>query len=139
MCILETEFICANLRRRRENALHICQIDSGLDRVMDCKEFEKLIPDFISDKLNYRTLKTFCQHIDYCEDCREELNIQFLVTESLHRLEDGKAFDLQRELNQRLEHSRKSVRLQDMFMRMGIVLEIAAVGLLAGCILWILL
>ena len=106
---------------------------------MDCKEFEKWIPDFISDKMNYSTLKTFCRHMEYCEDCREELNIQFLVTESLQHLEDGRTFDLQRELNHRLEQSRKSVRLQDTFMRIGIILEIAAVGLLAGCILWILL
>ena len=106
---------------------------------MDCKEFENWIPDFISDKLNYRTLKDFCRHMDYCEDCREELNIQFLVRESLQHLEDGKAFDLQRELTQRLEQSRKSVRIQDLFMRIGIILEIAAVGLLAGCIFWILL
>lgn len=106
---------------------------------MDCKEFEKWIPDYISDKLNYRTLKDFCRHMDYCEDCREELNIQFLVRESLQHLEDGKAFDLQRELTWRLEQSRKSVRLQDAFMRIGIILEVVAVGLLAGCILWILL
>lgn len=105
---------------------------------MDCKEFEKWIPDFISDKMHYSTLKGFFRHMEYCEDCREELNIQFLVTKSLQHLEDGRAFDLQRELNQRLEQSRKSVRIQDTFMRLGIILEIAAIGLLAGCILWIL-
>ena len=136
MCILETEFICINLRKQEAVALFIA---TGLDRDMDCKEFEKWIPDFISDKMNYATMKGFCRHMEYCEDCREELNIQFLVSESLQHLEDGRAFDLQRELNHRLEQSRRSVRLQDTFMRIGIILEIVAVGLLAGCILWILL
>ena len=105
---------------------------------IDCKEFENSIPSFIAGKSSYQTLKKFCHHMEYCEDCREELSIQFLVTESLQRLEDGRGFDLQRELDQRLEQSRRRVRIQDIFMRTGFLLEVAAVGLLAGCILWIL-
>lgn len=106
---------------------------------MDCKEFERLIPDFISDKLDYQNLKRFNSHREHCENCREELTIQFLVTEGVQRLEDGSAFDLQGELRGHLEESNKRVRRHDTFMRVGLVLEIAAVGLLVGSILWILL
>lgn len=106
---------------------------------MDCKEFERLIPDFISDNLDYKNLKRFSSHMESCESCREELTIQFLVTEGMQRLEDGRAFDLQKELNHHLEMTKKRIRLHDTFMRIGLVLEIAAVGLLAGCIIWILL
>ena len=106
---------------------------------MDCKEFERLIPDFVSDKLNYQDLKYFITHMGYCEDCREELTIQFLVTEGMQRLEDGRAFDLQKELRQRLEEAKKYVRRHDTYMRVGFILEIAVVGLLAGCMTWILL
>lgn len=106
---------------------------------MDCKEFERLIPDFISDNLEYKNLKRFNKHMEHCENCREELTIQFLVTEGMHRLEDGRAFDLQKELSRQLEVTKKRVRLHDTFMRIGLVLEIAAVCLLAGCIIWILL
>ena len=106
---------------------------------MDCKEFERLIPDFVSDKLDYQNLKNFISHMDHCENCREELTIQFLVTEGIQRLEDGRAFDLQRELQQRLEEAKKHVRIQNIFMRVGLVLEIAAAGLLVGCVIWILL
>lgn len=106
---------------------------------MDCKEFERLIPDFISDKLDYQSLKRFNSHMGYCENCREELTIQFLVTEGVQRLEDGSAFDLQGELRGHLEESYKRVRRHDIFMHVGLILEIAAVGLLVGSILWILL
>ena len=106
---------------------------------MDCKEFERLIPDFISDKLDYQSLKRFNSHMEHCENCREELTIQFLVTEGVQRLEDGNVFDLQGELHQRLGESTKRVKRHDIFMRVGLVLEIAAVGLLVGSILWILL
>lgn len=106
---------------------------------MDCKEFERLIPDFISDKLDYQSLKRFKSHMEHCENCREELTIQFLVTEGVQRLEDGSAFDLQGELYQHLEETSKRVRRHDIFMWAGLILEIAAVGLLMKSILWILL
>lgn len=106
---------------------------------MDCKEFERLIPDFIMDKLNHQSLMQFSEHMEHCEDCSEELVIQFLVTEGIQRLEDGNVFDLQGELNKRLEETRKRVRLNRLFMRVGLVLEVLAVGLLAAGILWILL
>ncbi|MCM1026361.1 MAG: zf-HC2 domain-containing protein [Roseburia sp.] len=106
---------------------------------MDCKEFERLISDFIDRKLDYPTLKKFCEHMERCEECKEELVIQFLVTEGVQRLEDGGAFDLQKELDQRLEEARHELRIHDGFMRIGIALEVLAAALLAAIILWILL
>ena len=106
---------------------------------MDCKEFERLIPDFIMDKLDSQSLMHFCEHRKHCEDCNEELVIQFLVTEGIQRLEDGNVFDLQGELNERLEETRKRVMRNKLFMRVGFGLEVVAVGLLAAGILWILL
>ena len=106
---------------------------------MDCKDFERLIPDFISDKLDYQTLKNFSEHMEYCENCKEELVIQFLVTEGIQRLEDGNVFDLQGELNKRLEETDRKIMRYSLFLRVGLALEIAAVGLLATSILWILL
>lgn len=106
---------------------------------MDCKEFELMIPDFIDRKMDYPSLKRFREHVNCCGECREELTIQFLVREGVQRLEDGGAFDLQSELEQRLEEAERKVRLQDGFLYVGIVLEFLVVGLLAGVIVWILL
>lgn len=105
---------------------------------MDCKDFERLIPDFISDRLKYQDLKSFCEHMEYCEDCKEELVIQFLVTEGIQRLEGGNAFDLQGELKERLKEALVKVRRHTFFLRIGLALEVAAVGVLIGCILWVL-
>ncbi len=106
---------------------------------MDCREFERMIPDFIAKRLDYPALKRFCAHMEHCGECREELSIQFLVAEGIQRLEDGRAFDFQKELDMRLEESRKKVRFHTGMMRLGLMMEIAAVGLLAGIIVWILL
>ncbi len=106
---------------------------------MDCKDFERLIPDFISDELDDRNMKAFCRHMNECKDCREELEIQFLVKEGIQRLEDGRAFSLQKELDMHLANAEKRVRFHDTFMRIGLALEIGAACVLAGFIIWILL
>lgn len=106
---------------------------------MDCKEFEKRIPDFIARKLDYSTLKRFCEHMEKCGNCKEELVIQFLVTEGIQRLEDGRAFDLQSELEQRLAEARRRLRFNSRVLRVGIALEILAAVMAAGTVIWVLL
>ncbi len=105
---------------------------------MDCKEFEKRIPDFIARKLDYPALKRFSEHMEKCGNCREELVIQFLVTEGIQRLEDGGAFDLQSELEQRLWEARRKIRFNSRVLRFGVALEILAVAMLAGIVIWVL-
>ena len=77
---------------------------------MKCKETEKMIPLFLEDELDTEELRDFMEHIDKCAECKEELSIQFLVTEGLSRLEAGNVFDLQHELSDRIgdaDHSLK--------------------------------
>lgn len=106
---------------------------------MDCKSFEKLIPDFIAERMDYPSLKRFLAHREQCAECREELEIRFLVSEGIQRLEDGNAFDLQAELEQHLLDSKKKIRFNDGFLSFGLGLEMIAVCLLAGILVWILL
>lgn len=104
---------------------------------MDCKECERLIPDFIEGNLEYFSLKHFCDHIKSCQECKEELTIQFLVTEGMARLEDGDAFDLNRELDKRLEEAKRRINRSDKVLNFGALLElISMVGILCF-VLWI--
>lgn len=105
---------------------------------MDCKEFEKLIPGFINQELDYKTLKRFQEHIDCCPSCKEELVIQFLVTEGLARLEDGGAFDLQGELDRRMEEAQRKIRFHNSFLYVGIVMEVIAMLAIAAVVFWII-
>lgn len=77
---------------------------------MDCKEFEKKIPTFIANELDYKELKLFLEHIELCPDCKEELTIQVLVSEGMARLEEGSAFDLQVEIDKRMQDAAKRIR-----------------------------
>lgn len=99
---------------------------------MNCKEFEKMIPGFIEDRLDYSSMKRFSEHMEKCDNCKEELVIQLLVTEGVQRLEDGRAFDLQKELDRRVSRIKRKIRIHGNMIRMGIAMEIAAVGILIG-------
>lgn len=103
---------------------------------MNCKEFEKLIPGFFEDGLDYSSMKRFSEHIEQCDNCKEEVVIQLLVTEGVQRLEDGRAFDLQKELNRRLSRIKRKIKIHGNMIRIGIAMEIAAVCLLIGIVVW---
>ena len=56
-------------------------------------------------------------------ECKEELNIHFLVNEGLVRLEEGEAFDLQQEMQELISTAQKKVRVHERFLRHGRVVE----------------
>ena len=93
---------------------------------MDCGKFEKMIPAFLNDALKYKDLKQFLKHVDTCSECREELTIQVLVSEGMARLEEGSAFDLQKELDRRMEEAQKRIRFHRMLMSINITVLTAA-------------
>lgn len=105
---------------------------------MNCKDFEKLIPDFLEQKLDFLTMKEFQEHKEKCPACSEELEIQFLVAEGMQRLEEGDAFDLEGELQLQLADAQRKVRRHTGFLKFGAVLEIIAVVLLGLGVIWIL-
>lgn len=106
---------------------------------MDCKDVNKLIPIFINDELNYRELEQFIDHIEACPECKEEMSIQFLVTEGMVRLEDGSAFDLNHELKNLMDISKAKIRVHKGMQYLGIGLEIIALVIILTVILVILL
>lgn len=107
---------------------------------MDCKEFERLISDFINKKMDYAMTKRFVCHLKNCPNCKEELNIQFLVDEGLVRLEEGSAFDLQKEMRDLLVEAKRKVRFHERFLFWGKFGEvIVIVGVLAAVVAIIVL
>ena len=104
---------------------------------MTCKEAEKMIPLFLEDDLDTDDLREFLEHIEQCEECMEELSIQFLVSEGLARLEAGNVFDLKNELDFRMDEAEHALWRRENMQRFLYLLE----GLvpLAGTVLIVLL
>lgn len=101
---------------------------------MDCKDVQKKIPFFLNDTLKGKKLVQFLKHMDTCEECKEELTIQYLASEGIARLEAGKTFDLDRELTEYIEMTLKKQKRKKMF-RIGL----AVAEMVAICIILIVL
>ncbi len=101
---------------------------------MNCKEFEKMIPDFIANRLEYKQLKAFVAHVEECEECKEELTIQFLVAEGMARLVEGGAFNLQKELDIRMETALRGIRRHNAVKYMSVTFVLLAVFAVAALI-----
>ncbi len=105
----------------------------------ECRRFEKAIPSLLDGTADFQTLKQLRKHYEQCPDCREELSIQFLVTEGMNRLEEGSTFDLQGELQKRLFETDKKIRFHSAFLRGGMVMELLFMAAVAGFVAWIVL
>ena len=100
-------------------------MQSGED--MECVEIQRKITAFLENELDERDTEEFVVHIMNCASCREELAIQYLITEGMRHLEDGSAFDLNRELREKLDSTLKSIKRKKLFNKIMISLEIASV------------
>ena len=85
---------------------------------------QKMISLFLKDELNTEQLREFLEHIDSCHECREELTIQFLVFVGMQKLEDGEAFNLNKELSELLRDARKRLHVRHSLERTSVILQI---------------
>lgn len=103
---------------------------------MECKECEKMIPAFLNDTLEGEELAEFVEHIKQCRDCEEELAIQFLSVEGLVRLEEGASFSLDKELDGKLKHAGRRIRINHRIEKICKHVEAAAIVVLGAAIIY---
>lgn len=77
---------------------------------MDCKEVQKNIAAFLNGELQDKDAEHFLNHIESCDECKEELSIQYLVREGTARLEGGGSFDLSKDLDVLIADSYLSIK-----------------------------
>lgn len=81
---------------------------------MDCRDAEKLVVPYIKDELNMEELDDFLEHVEYCDNCMEELEIHYMVDVGLRKLdEDDTVYDIVGDLQRKLESS--AFRIQRFF------------------------
>ena len=83
---------------------------------MTCNECKKKIKDFLNDSLDNKSVIEFVNHVKACPDCMEELSIDFLVAEGLKRLDNVTSFNLQKELEDKLENSLSKAKFERQFI-----------------------
>lgn len=83
---------------------------------MTCQEAERLVTPYIRDELAGDELEAFLNHIDECPNCREELEIYFMVDVGLRQLDhDSATYDIAGDLEHKIEESYLKVSHMWMF------------------------
>ena len=98
---------------------------------MECLKNQQKLTAFLDDRLDDAQTEAFVTHTKQCDICMEELAIQYLIYEGMNRLEDGGAFDLNGELQEKLESRMHRVRRRKFFNRLMLSLEVASVCAMA--------
>lgn len=109
---------------------------------MDCKSIEKLIPKFIKNECSPKEEEAFLEHIRHCKECKEELTIQLLLEEGLSRLESGASFDLNAELEKRLNVTNRRKKTQRRLLsaeQAAVIIDILGGALILGLIVALLI
>jgi len=65
-----------------------------------CKKIEQSIPLFLEGKLQKAQSAALLEHLKKCPGCREELEINYLLTEGIKRAENGENFNLRADLDE---------------------------------------
>lgn len=79
---------------------------------MDCLTFRKNINAYIGKSLPDDELNAFLQHLSSCEKCREELEINYIVSEGIGILdEENHDYNISRAYERMLRQDRRHLKL----------------------------
>lgn len=106
---------------------------------MKCNEFERMIPAYLHNELKERQMKQYIEHARTCAVCREEMTIQYLITEGMQRLENGQTLDVERELNEKMNQSVKHLKRVKALRNFIGVLCIAGILCIIAVIVWLVI
>ena len=93
---------------------------------MKCQDMERYIPLFINDKLTGIRMREFIEHIEGCEGCFDEMEMNYLLKEALNRLTVEGSYDLHGELMKKIKNTKKCVEVHETITMLRRVLMICA-------------
>ena len=78
---------------------------------MNCLEAQGLVMKYINNELSGPQLENFLKHIDRCPDCREDLEIYYILTTGMNQLDNDyvDTYNFYEAFEKQLDRSRKNL------------------------------
>ena len=78
---------------------------------MNCLEAQGLVMKYINNELSGPQLENFLKHIDRCPDCREDLEIYYILTTGMNQLDNDyvDTYNFHEAFAKQLDKSRKNL------------------------------
>lgn len=113
-------------------SLGLCHKRSrGDERLMDCREAQSLIVPFIKGELGMEQSKKMLDHIEKCSDCKEELEVYYILLVGMQQLDEDSALDLDLhgQFERSLEDNRNKINKAKRRNTQKYILTLALVGI----------
>ena len=97
---------------------------------MDCKTANRMIQPYINNELELEQAEGLLQHICSCEECKEELEVFFLVQKGIEQLEDpdSKNYDIKGQFDENIRKTQQIIRYQHIWDGIKHVLFFGAIA-----------
>lgn len=78
---------------------------------MNCLEARKCIDRYLNEQLEDEKLRAFVRHIEECRECREELEINYMIYAGVRKLDSGDSdLNISADFQRRLHLSRRRLK-----------------------------
>jgi hypothetical protein len=79
---------------------------------MDCRKARAVINDFVNNRADLKSTCEMAEHVKQCKNCREELEVCFVVYTALRQMDEGKEYsdDYVGLLGRKLKKAEKDLR-----------------------------
>lgn len=91
---------------------------------MECREFQKSISTYLTDKLCDSDLNDFLNHTERCEKCREELELEYIVKKGPEIIDTpGADYDITANFRENLEEGGRYIRFRKKFLVLRYIMD----------------
>ena len=99
---------------------------------MDCREMQSLIVPFIESQLTLEKARAFLKHIEVCKDCKEELEVYYILLVGLKQLEEEpeESLDLHGQFEEHLRNTKIQVERKSWGILPKIILLLSLIGVM---------
>ena len=103
---------------------------------MTCKETERLIPSYLKGELDEKKTREFIGLMKECASCYEEMEITYMATIGLERLENGDSIDIAQEMQKIMQQTERTLNKRRRIRNFGIVADAVAMVAVAVVLLY---
>lgn len=77
---------------------------------MNCREFQKIIPDIINGKIPDEQLEEVIEHVDTCHDCYDELEIYYVLQYGLKDTDKKQSMNFVGRLDKKIKKMKRHLK-----------------------------
>lgn len=103
---------------------------------MNCREFQKLIPDIIERKVRDGDLKSLLSHLESCKDCYDELEIYYVLQYGLGENDNKASMDFIGQLTRCIGRMKQRLKVLERFWAFFVLIQITANTAIVGALVF---